>query len=67
MAAIIWLLGFFLLRNFYFTLFEMRARAATPGKRRDGHAGRGARRRRAHRRRASSRATPCASSRSICR
>ena len=32
-AAIIWLLGFFLLRNFYFTLFECGARAATPGKR----------------------------------
>lgn len=32
-AAIIWLLGFFLLRNFYFTLFESGARAATPGKR----------------------------------
>ena len=32
-AAIIWLLGFFILRNFYFTLFECSARAATPGKR----------------------------------
>lgn len=32
-AAIIWLLGFFLLRNFYFTLFESGVRAATPGKR----------------------------------
>ncbi len=32
-AEIIWLLGFFLLRNFYFTLFECGARAATPGKR----------------------------------
>ncbi len=32
-SAIIWLLGFFLLRNFYFTLFESGARAATPGKR----------------------------------
>lgn len=32
-AAIIWLLGFFLLRNFYFTLFESTPRAATPGKR----------------------------------
>lgn len=32
-AAIIWLLGFFLLRNFYFTMFESGARAATPGKR----------------------------------
>ena len=32
-AAIIWLLGFFLLRNFYFTLFECGSRAATPGKR----------------------------------
>ena len=32
-AAIIWLLGFFLLRNFYFTLFECGTRAATPGKR----------------------------------
>lgn len=32
-AAIIWLLGLFLLRNFYFTLFESGPRAATPGKR----------------------------------
>ncbi|PKP91037.1 MAG: RDD family protein [Alphaproteobacteria bacterium HGW-Alphaproteobacteria-16] len=32
-AAVIWLLGFFLLRNFYFTLFESGGRAATPGKR----------------------------------
>lgn len=32
-AAIIWLLGLFLLRNFYFTLFESGVRAATPGKR----------------------------------
>jgi uncharacterized RDD family membrane protein YckC len=32
-ALIIWLLGFFLLRNFYFTLFECGRRAATPGKR----------------------------------
>jgi len=32
-ASIIWLLGFFLLRNFYFTLFESGTRAATPGKR----------------------------------
>ena len=33
MIAVIWLLGFFLLRNFYFTGFELTARAATPGKR----------------------------------
>ena len=32
-AAVIWLLGFFLLRNFYFVGFEMRIGAATPGKR----------------------------------
>ncbi len=32
-VAIIWLLGAFLLRNFYFTLFESSARGATPGKR----------------------------------
>ncbi len=32
-SAIIWLLGFFLLRNFYFILMEMRPRAATFGKR----------------------------------
>jgi len=32
-VAIIWLLGAFLLRNFYFTLFECSARGATPGKR----------------------------------
>ena len=31
--AIIWVLGFFLLRNFYFTAFELTLRAATPGKR----------------------------------
>ena len=33
MVAVIWLLGFFALRNFYFTAFELSARAATPGKR----------------------------------
>jgi uncharacterized RDD family membrane protein YckC len=32
-VGIIWLLGFFLLRNFYFTGFELRPGAATPGKR----------------------------------
>lgn len=32
-GAVIWLLGFFLLRNFYFILFEMGPRAATFGKR----------------------------------
>ncbi len=32
-AEVIWFLGFFLLRNFYFVGFEMRAGAATPGKR----------------------------------
>jgi uncharacterized RDD family membrane protein YckC len=32
-ALVIWLLGFFVLRNFYFTLFECGRRAATPGKR----------------------------------
>ncbi len=31
--AVVWLLGFFLLRNFYFVLFEAGKRAATPGKR----------------------------------
>jgi uncharacterized RDD family membrane protein YckC len=31
--AALWLLGFFLLRNFYFTAFELTLRAATPGKR----------------------------------
>ena len=31
--GVIWLLGFFLLRNFYFTAFELTAAAATPGKR----------------------------------
>ena len=30
---IIWMLGFFALRNFYFTLFEAGRKAATPGKR----------------------------------
>lgn len=33
LVAIIWLLGGFLLRNFYFAGFESGARAATPGKR----------------------------------
>ena len=32
-VGIVWLLGFFLLRNFYFAMFELRPRAATPGKR----------------------------------
>jgi uncharacterized RDD family membrane protein YckC len=32
-VGIIWLVGFFLLRNFYFTGFELRPGAATPGKR----------------------------------
>jgi len=32
-VAVIWLLGLFLIRNAYFLLFEMSARAATPGKR----------------------------------
>jgi uncharacterized RDD family membrane protein YckC len=31
--AIIWLLGFFVVRNFYFVFFELRAGGATPGKR----------------------------------
>ncbi|MDG2527828.1 RDD family protein [Caulobacter endophyticus] len=31
--AVLWLLGFFLLRNFYFIGFELSAAAATPGKR----------------------------------
>lgn len=32
-AQIIWLLGFFILRTFWFILFELGQRAATPGKR----------------------------------
>jgi uncharacterized RDD family membrane protein YckC len=32
-VLIVWLLGFFFLRNFYFVTFELGARAATPGKR----------------------------------
>ena len=35
-AVIVWLLGFFLLRNFYFILMEMGPRAATFGKRAAG-------------------------------
>ena len=31
--AILWLLGFFILRNGWFSLFEMGSRGATPGKR----------------------------------
>ena len=34
--AILWLLGFFILRNFYFIIMEMRPRAATLGKRWSG-------------------------------
>ena len=34
--AIVWLLGFFVIRNGYFILFEMGSRAATPGKRATG-------------------------------
>jgi uncharacterized RDD family membrane protein YckC len=34
--AMIWLIGAFLLRNFYFVYFETRPRAATPGKRING-------------------------------
>ena len=30
---IVWLIGFFVLRNFWFSLFEMGSRGATPGKR----------------------------------
>ncbi|MEQ1753584.1 MAG: RDD family protein [Micropepsaceae bacterium] len=33
LTYIIWMLGFFVLRNFYFTLFEASRRSATPGKR----------------------------------
>jgi uncharacterized RDD family membrane protein YckC len=32
-ATMIWLLGFFLLRNAWFTMFELSGRGATPGKR----------------------------------
>ncbi|MGF7147735.1 putative RDD family membrane protein YckC [Sphingomonas zeicaulis] len=35
-AGIVWLLGFFLLRNGYFIAFELSERAATPGKRMTG-------------------------------
>jgi uncharacterized RDD family membrane protein YckC len=31
--GVVWLLGFFLLRNFYFIAFELGTRGATPGKR----------------------------------
>jgi uncharacterized RDD family membrane protein YckC len=31
--AIVWLVGFFVLRNFYFFIFELGPKAATPGKR----------------------------------
>ena len=31
--GVLWVLGFFFLRVFYFTFFEMTPRAATPGKR----------------------------------
>ena len=31
--ALLWLFGYFVLRNFYFVLFELKPRAATPGKR----------------------------------
>jgi uncharacterized RDD family membrane protein YckC len=32
-VVIVWLVGFFLVRNFYFLFFELGSRAATPGKR----------------------------------
>ncbi len=32
-VGVIWLFGFFVVRNFYFMLFELTPRAATPGKR----------------------------------
>lgn len=32
-VVIVWMLGFFLLRNFWFVMFELGPRAATPGKR----------------------------------
>ena len=35
-VAVVWLLGFFFLRNGYFTFFEMGSRGATPGKRLTG-------------------------------
>jgi uncharacterized RDD family membrane protein YckC len=35
-VGVIWLLGFFFVRNLYFILFELSPRAATPGKRRVG-------------------------------
>lgn len=31
--SIVWLIGFFVIRNFYFLIFELGARGATPGKR----------------------------------
>lgn len=31
--VVVWLIGVFVLRNFYFLIFEVRAQAATPGKR----------------------------------
>ena len=33
LIEIVWLIGFFVIRNFYFVLFELGPRAATPGKR----------------------------------
>src|SRR5688500_12945629 len=36
LMGIIWLLGFFLIRNFYFIVMEMGPRAATFGKRANG-------------------------------
>ena len=33
LVGIVWLIGFFVVRNFYFTAFEISPRAATPGKR----------------------------------
>jgi uncharacterized RDD family membrane protein YckC len=67
MVAVIWLLGFFVLRNFYFVAFELSARAATPGKRAMGLrvASRDGGRLRAESR--SSPATPCANWRCSCR
>lgn len=36
LAAVVWMLGFFAVRYFYFVVFELRPGAATPGKRRMG-------------------------------
>ena len=66
-VAIVWLLGMFLGRNFYFFWFEARQRARDAGQAGHGTAGDHGRRRGPDRRRGVRAPTPCARSRCSCR